>query len=254
MSKMSWMLGLALLLAPAIAGADRTPNLRYTPWIEGPATAVGMGLIVANGIFESHIAPSTCSWCDRDAAGNDTLNGFDAELRGLRLQNPALVRKWGDIAIWRILPQFPLALLLLANVDNRNDGIVDSLIMLETIVITALGTQIFRYTTARERPYVHFMSPEERARTDLSVDVNSSFFSGHASVSFAMAVAAGTIASMRHSRWAPAIWIVGLALSSLAAYSRIAADLHYPLDVFTGVVFGSLVGFSVPYFLHSPTD
>jgi membrane-associated phospholipid phosphatase len=272
----AWMLSLVFLLAPLLATADespsteeattvsvspeRSPQLRYVPWIEGPLTGLGAGLIVANGIFEGDIAPSTCSWCDRDSAGNDTLNGFDVELRSLRLDHEGecatsdcrLVRKWGDIAIWRLLPQLSLAFVwLAAELDGRpDDGPIDTLIVLETIVITALGTQLVRYTTARERPYVHFMPADERATRNLSADINSSFFSGHASVSFAMAVAAGTVASMRRSKWAPFIWVVGLALSSLAAYSRIAADLHYPSDVFIGAAFGSLVGFAVPYFLH----
>jgi membrane-associated phospholipid phosphatase len=255
-STTSWVLGLALLLAPAFGAADASKKLRYDPWLDGTVTAAGAALVVANGLFEAEIAPSSCSWCDRGRGGDDTLNDFDAEARGLRLSDSRLVRKWGDIAIWRLLPQLSLGLLLLASQteDRPDDGAIDALIVLEATVLDAIGTQVVRYLTARERPYVHVLSPEERSARELSPDVNSSFFSGHASVSFAMAVAAGTVATLRGSRWAPFIWVVGLSLASLAAYSRVAADLHYATDVVVGVAFGSLVGFGVPYLLHRPAQ
>lgn len=50
------------------------------------------------------------------------------------------------------------------------------------------------------------------------------------------------------------MWVVGLSLASVAAYSRIAGDLHYATDVLAGVAFGSAVGFGVPYFLHRPAQ
>lgn len=249
-------LALALLLAPATVAAEDAGALRYDPWLDGTLTGVASALIVANGLFEAEIAPEACNWCDRAADGTDTLNGLDAAARGLRLSDPRAVRKWGDIAIWRLLPQTTFGLLaLLGSHEGRpEEGGLDALIVLEATVLTAIGTQGVRYLVARERPYVHFLSPEERAARHLPADASSSFFSGHSSVSFAMAVATGTISTMRRSRWAPLIWAVGLSLASLAAYSRVAADLHYLTDVVVGVAFGSLVGFGVPYFLHRPTQ
>lgn len=253
----SLLLTTALLLAPAIAAAD-VPRLRYDPWLDGTVTGAAALLIVGNGLFEAEIAPSSCRWCDRGSDGRDTLNGFDGAGRGLRLPDAdgRLVRKWGDIAIWRLLPQVSLGLLLLAaaSEDRPDDGVIDALIVLEATVLAAVGTQVVRYVAARERPYVHFMPPEERGTRELSPDVNSSFFSGHSSVAFAMAVAAGTVATLRRSRWATFVWAVGLSLASLAAYSRIAADLHYVSDVAAGVTFGTLVGFGVPYLLHRPVQ
>ena len=79
-----------------------------------------------------------------------------------------------------------------------------------------------------------------------------SFYSGHATLAFAMAVSGGTVASMRGYRLAPWIWGAGLSLAAATAYLRIAADRHYASDVTVGAVIGSLTGFAVPYLFHNP--
>src|SRR6059058_3168029 len=71
---------------------------------------------------------------------------------------------------------------------------------------------------------------------------NLSFFSGHATLAFALATSAGTVASMRHHRLAPVMWAVGLLLATTGGYLRIAADRHYATDVLTGALVGSAVG------------
>jgi len=87
----------------------------------------------------------------------------------------------------------------------------------------------------------HWLSrtPEERARLHKNSD-NLSFFSGHATLAFALAVSAGTIASMRHHKLAALMWATGLVLASTGAYLRIAADRHYATDVIMGMVVGTV--------------
>jgi membrane-associated phospholipid phosphatase len=63
-------------------------------------------------------------------------------------------------------------------------------------------------------------------------------------------VSTATVASMRHYRWAPVIWAVGLLGAATVGYLRIAADQHYFTDVLVGAVAGSSIGFAVPYGLH----
>jgi membrane-associated phospholipid phosphatase len=45
---------------------------------------------------------------------------------------------------------------------------------------------------------------------------------------------------------------VGLPIAAFTAYSRITADAHWLSDVVVGSTVGAAVGFSMPYFLHSP--
>lgn len=106
-----------------------------------------------------------------------------------------------------------------------------------------------KFAAGRERPFVHALPPEEKARTAHPRDNNTSFYSSHTAVTFALAASAGTVASLREYRWAPWVWAAGLAFATTTGYLRIAGDRHYFTDVLTGALVGSAVGFAVPY-LH----
>src|ERR1019366_2629025 len=82
---------------------------------------------------------------------------------------------------------------------------------------------------ARARPFARALGPDERShRADPDDDL--SFFSGHTTATFALAAAAGTVATMRGYRWAPATWIAGGTLATATGYLRIAADKHWLTD------------------------
>jgi membrane-associated phospholipid phosphatase len=142
---------------------------------------------------------------------------------------------------------------LIANHDGaiHNFG-PDVLIIVETTVVAMDVNQFVKFIVGRQRPYVHALSAAESEQREPTNDDNLSFFSGHTTGSFALAVATGTVASMRGYRWAPLAWIVGLVLAATTAYLRIAADRHYFTDVLTGAVVGSAFGFTIPYFFHGP--
>lgn len=65
------------------------------------------------------------------------------------------------------------------------------------------------------------------------------YFSGHATNSFALAVLLGLLSRSRRLWAAFVIWAI------FTAYSRIYVGVHYPFDVLTGAVVGSLIGLSV---------
>ena len=70
------------------------------------------------------------------------------------------------------------------------------------------------------------------------------YFSGHASNSFSLAVFFSFIFGVKYTR----LPYLLLSIAFLVAYSRIYIGVHYPLDVVSGMAFGSLVGF-VFYFI-----
>src|SRR5206468_11069134 len=63
---------------------------------------------------------------------------------------------------------------------------------------------------------------------------NSSFPSGHASLAAAMAC----VASRRHPRLGPLMWL----LVAWIGVSRVVLGVHYPSDVLAGVLLGYLLG------------
>ena len=65
------------------------------------------------------------------------------------------------------------------------------------------------------------------------------FFSGHSSNSMAAAVFAGLLLRPYYRN----LIFILLFWSAIVAYSRIYVGVHYPLDIFCGLIFGALSGF-----------
>jgi membrane-associated phospholipid phosphatase len=232
------------------------PKLRYDLPVDVGVTLGAGALALSLELLSSKIAPSNCRWCDRDSSGHDTLNGFDSSIRNaLRWSNTSLAGHASDITGFGLAPLAGVGLgLLLVWHDNRlNEFPIDALIVAESTLIAMNINQVTKLAIARERPFVHVRTPEERAANRTSED-NASFYSGHTSFAFSLAAAAGTVASMRRYRLAPVVWATGMAVAAATGYFRIAADRHYATDVIGGAVFGSAIGFAIPYFAHRPTS
>jgi undecaprenyl-diphosphatase len=107
------------------------------------------------------------------------------------------------------------------------------------VLVTDQVTNLFKYGFQRLRP-CHEPLLEGLVRlVKPNCGGSYGYFSGHASNSFALAVFFSLILKSR----AKIIPLILLVLASLIAYSRIYIGVHYPLDVLSGVVFGSLSGF-----------
>jgi membrane-associated phospholipid phosphatase len=160
-----------------------------------------------------------------------------------------------NVGAYAVAPLVSGGLLLVAAGEQgepRRIG-VDLLITAEAVALAGTLNQLVKYTVGRQRPYAHagVPNPDTRQGPD---DANLSFYSAHTSVTFSLAAAAGTVARLRGSRWAPVIYIAGAAIGATTAYLRIAADQHYLTDVVTGAVVGTTVGIVVPYYFHRPRD
>jgi membrane-associated phospholipid phosphatase len=231
------------------------PQLRYNLPVDVGVTLGAGSLALTLELFSSKINPKTCRWCDRDSNGKDTLNAFDAWVRNsLRWSNTTAANRASGVFSYGLAPVAGLGLgALLSWHENRLHNFpVDVLIVSEAAMLSINLDQITKIAAGRERPFVHFRSASERDATHSNGD-DLSFYSGHTSFAFALATSAGTVASMRRYRWAPVMWVTGMALAATSGYLRIAADRHYATDVLAGAVVGSAIGFGVPYFAHGPS-
>jgi membrane-associated phospholipid phosphatase len=221
-----------------------------------------LGITIVGGVtwfsleffLASAIAPSSCAWCDRRSDGSDNLNGLDRSVRNaLRWSNTRRADLWSTVFSFGLAPVAGLGVgaLIAYHDDRMNELPEDILVVAEAGMLASNFDEIVKLVAARERPSVHFRTPERRAEEQGSGD-NVSFFSGHATLAFSLAVSAGTVASMRRHRLAPLIWVTALTTASVGGYLRLAADKHYFTDVLTGAAVGSAVGFAVPYFFHGP--
>jgi membrane-associated phospholipid phosphatase len=195
--------------------------------------------------------PLTCRWCDRDSAGNDSLNAFDRAGRRLRWDRPEVAAVLSNVTGFVVTPLLAGGITALAAArDGRGAGTgPDLLVMAESGVLSANLNQLVKVLVRRERPYAHALRGQHLPRTP---EDNLSFFSGHTSESASLAVAAGTVASLRGYRMAPLVWSTALPMALFTGYLRVGADRHYLSDVLIGAASGALVGALVPLLFHAP--
>ncbi|MFZ4705603.1 MAG: phosphatase PAP2 family protein [Bacteroidales bacterium] len=179
----------------------------------------------------------------------ETLNHIDTNiflfLNGLHTPFWDVVMWWASEKLtW--IPLYALVLWLLL---KQNPGKVWLLLLMIVllVLISDQAANLSKYVLARPRPS---HEPALRGMVHLVRNYaggNFSFYSAHASSSFAVAVFAICLSGRRY-RW---LIPVMLFYAVLVSYSRIYLGVHYPGDVVTGAVMGSLIGFGVSrFFLH----
>jgi membrane-associated phospholipid phosphatase len=234
--------------APPARAAPGDGELQVNRTVSASFTlAGGIVWILSESVFKPDLAPQACRWCD-----GDSLNAVDRGVRdALRWDDIHSAQTLSNVTGYVAVPLAGLGLLALAGwQDERSRGEIldDELVVIEAVVGAALLDQGVKLIAGRERPFVHDLPAGDKG--DNPDDNNVSFYSGHTSLTFSIAVASGTVASLRGYRAAPWIWASGLTLAGATGYLRIAGDKHYFTDVLTGAVVGSFVGFAVPYWLH----
>jgi undecaprenyl-diphosphatase len=84
-----------------------------------------------------------------------------------------------------------------------------------------------------ERPSMRYAEPKPLVHAP----IDASFPSGHAATSFA----AATVLSFAFPRWAPAFFLLALAIG----FSRVYVGVHYPLDIVGGAILGVSVAIAL---------
>jgi membrane-associated phospholipid phosphatase len=117
-------------------------------------------------------------------------------------------------------------------------------------------TVLTKSLTGRIRPYLYNTSftAEERFgfQGGEAPEASTSFFSGHASGTFAAAVFLGKAFSDIYGRstWSYLVWGSSLAMATYSAYCRVGAGEHFATDVIAGALVGSAIGYFIPV-LHT---
>jgi membrane-associated phospholipid phosphatase len=221
--------------------------------------SAGLLLLSSELFFKSALAPETCRWCDRNAQGEDTLPEIDRWGTGIAggVQAQENARTWSNIVTVAVLPAsvFGTGYLVAHNSGASGSQLgEDALMVGQAVLFSALTNQVVKLVVARERPFVHQMTPEERAEGENPEDNNLSFYSGHSNVAFALVASAATVARLRGYRHAEWVWIVGLPIATAVPLLRMAAGKHYLTDVAVGAVMGTAFGIAVPLLLHPRLD
>jgi membrane-associated phospholipid phosphatase len=207
----------------------------------GVTVALGAAYLTAEFGFNKQLSPTTCSWCNPDS--------FDVSARNtLKWGNTSNANTLSNVTGYVLAPLSAVTLTALASGDStwrrRYDDVVP---VVQSAIFVSLLQHVTKLGVARQRPYAHFAAPGTLVP---STEDNVSFWSGHTSLTFSLAVSAGVVTTRRGYRLAPAVWATGLTLAAMTGYLRIAADKHYATDVLTGAAMGSLVGWAWPTLVH----
>jgi len=124
-------------------------------------------------------------------------------------------------------------LIALAFIFKGSTRIVGEMIISALILTTILGEGIIKHVIKRTRPFLNGI--EEKLL--IVKPITYSFPSGHTSSSFA---AAGVLFAV-HSRLA----VLAFVFAALIAFSRIYLNVHYPTDIFIGVILGLFCAYTV---------
>ncbi|MFA6836969.1 MAG: phosphatase PAP2 family protein [Fibrobacteraceae bacterium] len=133
--------------------------------------------------------------------------------------------------------------------SDLNEMPVFFVMVLETASIESGVNLMLRSTKLWPRPEIF------DSRTDRSDGQEwGSFYSGHASAAFAVAVFSSMWFEKKHSSspFVPWVWAGSLSAASAVAALRVAAGKHYPTDVVVGALAGSLSSLAVLKLHESP--
>lgn len=234
-------LALVAALAAALPASDAAadPKARDRKYRVAAIGAAILLFVASETVAKDAIAPDRCRWC--------TPGNFDDGARELAVwADTDRAARLSNLIGYGLAPIAASGLLLAASAQTRADWWTaygdDITAMFEIVWGVQLVTQAVKITAARERPYVNYGTDTgERLQ-----EKNLSFFSGHSSLTFSLAVGAGIIAERRGYRLAPVIWASGLAIAATTGYLRMAADRHYATDVLAGAAAGALGAALIP--------
>ncbi len=258
------LLGAAAGLATGAALADAGPRrAALTPlrfW-DGALIGVGAFFVEGRDLLPRRAPPALGEgrWSDCDAA-RETLGTLDVFFRdrlagrsaGSRaqlaraLRRRALAAELSDATLGATLA-LPIGFALRA---GSAQPWREALLYVETAALAGGLTSLVKRHAHRPRPFAQRCEPPSAEALD-EEDAQQSFFSGHASLSFALAVSGWRLARWRGDRGAGALQGASLALATLTALLRVAADKHYFSDVAVGAVVGLGSGLLVTQ-LHRP--
>jgi len=160
-------------------------------------------------------------------------------------------QEFSDIPLY-IMPILPIALVI-PEIKNKKykQALTLGIMYLEVSLLTTGITGTTKSLTGRIRPYLYNTSftPEERFNLQKDAPTaNASFFSGHASNTFAFAVFLSKTFTDIYGKtvWSKVIWGTTLTFAAASAYGRVKGGVHFTTDVVVGSIVGGAIGYFIP--------
>jgi len=241
MSAVRWTSGAVLVAIVLSAGpptraddaaadlrANTWPDLRADAW---RAAGTSVGAFAVTSVLLATWKNDHCRWCSAPE--------IDVKVRDALLwTHPVDAQRASDVLVSVAIPVLAAGDAIRSTTSWTNAGL-DALVVAESASLTGLTTLIAKNGFARLRPG----RPPTPGQAS---GMYQSFWSGHTSTAFAIAVSQAMQDTMRDDPAAPWVWAVGLTLATAVGYFRIAGDEHWFTDVVVGAAWGGAFGVGVP--------
>ncbi len=218
-------------------------NIDNSPYILKPKkerliSSIGMSLLVLSLVADIH--KKSLSESDINNISKDQINSFDRSAANNWSEYHANMSDY----LVAVKVSIPLSLLLFSS--PRKDCLKLGIIYMESLLISLGTCNLVKSLVNRKRPFVY--NPDIDIEIKKEKDSIKSFYSGHTTMSFNSAVFFSTVYADYYpeSPWKPAIWASSLTFASVIGYLRYRAGKHFPTDILTGAVMGSLSGYLLP--------
>lgn len=196
---------------------------------------------IALGVIDINLIKNKkpVSYQELHKLSRENINSFD---RAATYNWSPSSAEWSDVLL---ITAIASPLLLFTSSAVRNDAGTFSTMYLQNILTTYSISHLPK-VIRRFRPYVYNDLVSDEIR--LQPAATHSFFSAHTSEAFASVVFLSTTFGKYNpdSNLKPYIWASSLLLATATGYLRYTSGNHFPTDIITGAVIGSLVGYLIP--------
>jgi membrane-associated phospholipid phosphatase len=237
---------LACITLGAASQAQEHFPYKLDPWLDGGLTAGGVALIAGAVVVREGQEPLTSE--EIAALDPADISGFD---RSATEQWSPTAADVSDVLVWTMMAA-PIGLAI-ATPGSRQSWTIAAM-WGEALLLNNGMMQLLKGVTNRTRPYVYNDDPDIPDELRLEISARRSFPSSHTANTFASAVFFSSVYTKLHptSPARPWIWAGSLTLAATTGYLRYQAGKHYPTDIISGALIGSLIGWGVPK-LHEVT-
>jgi membrane-associated phospholipid phosphatase len=246
------------IAAPVRAGVlDAGPTDRVALDVPNDIVITSLGVVgaVVPLILTNQVAPAQCRWCGGPVGQpvNGVDDWFHQHLTGAVLSRTS-ANTLSSVLAYGVMPAAALTSAFVATgpYATSGAGVRNLVVIAESVAVAETLTQAIKFTSGRQRPYVHYghvNPPDGTGPTDfpsLSSEANLSFPSGHTSLAASIGTSAAMLATFEGSSAAPWLWAGTGVVTAATGTLRMISEEHYFTDVLVGAALGAGCGVLFP--------